>query len=190
MLAALATEIVDDAPQQNAIALARNDCRMRTPKDASERKAIEDVAKHGWHVLKVMEDGKGPGFAYTMGLHYSFGHPELILVGLPLDVAHSVLNVAGEAIRLGEQYSEGVESAAFLEDRLCTFRNVPERQYRNYLGWNVWFYDGETFSALQLVWADEDGRWPWDAAVDPWVRDNQPVIEDQGDPPWAPSRAG
>jgi hypothetical protein len=82
-----------------------------------------------------MEDDGGPAFAYTVGLHHSFGHPELIVVGLPLDVGHSVLNVAGESIRRGVRYSEGVQFDDFLENRPCVFRRMPESQYRNYLGW-------------------------------------------------------
>jgi len=60
--------------------------RIREPKDDHERKAIADVQNHGWHVLKVMEDSEGPAFAYTLDFQYSFGHPELIIVRLPLDV--------------------------------------------------------------------------------------------------------
>jgi hypothetical protein len=56
---------------------------MREPKDDHERKALADVQNHGWHVLKVMEDDRGPAFAYTVGLYHSFRHPELIIVGLP-----------------------------------------------------------------------------------------------------------
>ncbi len=159
---------------------------MREPKDDHERKTIADVQNHGWHVLKVMEDDEGPAFAYTVGLYHSFGHPELIVVGLPIEVGHSVLNIAGESIRRGVRYAEGIRSDEFLEGRACTFRRMPESQYRHYLGWDLWFYDGNAFPALQMIWADQHGRWPWETSVDQGVRKQQPVIEDQGDPPWAP----
>ena len=163
---------------------------MREPKDEHERKALADVQKHGWHVLKVMEDNEGPAFAYTVGLYHSFGHPELIVVGLPSDVGHAVLNVAGESIRRGDRYSAGSQSEEFLEDRVCAFRTMPESQYRHYLGWNLWFHDGAAFPALQMVWTDREGRWPWETTVDPAVRERQPAIEDQGHPPWAPGAGG
>ena len=156
---------------------------MRKPKDDHERKAIADVQTHGWHVLKVMEDNDGPAFAYTVGLYHSFGHPELIVVGLPLEVGHSVLNIAGESIRRGVQYSAGTKSEELLEDRACTFRRMPESQYRHYLGWDLWFYEGAAFPALQLIWADQEGRWPWETRVAPGARERQPVIEEQGDRP-------
>jgi uncharacterized protein DUF4262 len=163
---------------------------MREAKDHHEQKAIADIANHGWHVLKVMEDDKGPAFAYTVGLYHSFGHPELIIVGLPLDVGHSVLNIAGESIRRGAQYSEGLQSDEFFEDRACMFRRMPEAQYGNYLGWDLWFYDGTAFPALQMIWADQHGRWPWESTADPGIRERQPVIEDLGDPPWALGTSG
>ena len=158
---------------------------MREPTDAGERKAIADVEEHGWHVLKVLADSEGPGFAYTVGLYHSFRHPELIVVGLPPEVAHNVLNIAGEAIRRGMRYSEAVQTSDLFEDRACRFRRMPEGQYPNYLGWDLWFYDGPAFPALQLIWPDQEGRWPWEPTVDPGVREIQPVIEDEGDPPWA-----
>ena len=77
------------------------------------------------HVLKAMEDNEGSAFAYTVGLYHSFGHPELIVGGLPLDVGHSVLNIAGESIRRGVRYSAATQSDEFLENRACTFRGMP-----------------------------------------------------------------
>ena len=53
------------------------------------------------------------------------------------------------------------------------------------MGWALWFYDGGSFPALQMIWADQQGLWPWDPSVDARVRETQPVIEDQGVPPWA-----
>jgi hypothetical protein len=159
---------------------------MQEPTDESERKTIADVQTHGWHVVKVMGDSEGPAFAYTVGLQHSFHHPELIVVGLPLDVGHAILNTAGESVRRGTRHAAGQQADGILEGRACTFREMPESQFENYLGWALWFYDGPIFSALQLIWPDGDHRWPWDPSVDAEFREMQPVIADEGDPPWAP----
>ena len=99
---------------------------MPKPADEPERKTYADkIQNRGWHIPKVLEDGRGPGFAYTVGLHHSFDHPELIVVGLSADVGHSVLNVAGDSIRQGARYSAGIESAAIFENRPCAFREMP-----------------------------------------------------------------
>lgn len=36
-------------------------------------------------------------------------------------------------------------------------------RYREFLGYALWFYDGDAFDALQIVWPDEACRYPWDA---------------------------
>ena len=124
---------------------------MRKAETAGERKTIEDVENHGWHVLKVMEDDRGPGFAYTIGLHHSFRHPELICSSaspLTSRTTYSILLV--KPARRGRQFSEGAESDEVLEDRVCRFRRVPVAQYQNYMGWDLWFYQGQAFPALQI----------------------------------------
>jgi hypothetical protein len=154
--------------------------------DDSERKTIADVDRHGWHVVKVMGDSEGPPFAYTVGLGHSLAHPELIVVGLELDAAHRLLNDAGELIRRGARFADGLETQDLLNGYPCMFRQMPASQFQNYMGWALWFYDGPSFSALQLIWPDGHRHWPWEPAVDAEVRELQPVIADQGDPPWAP----
>lgn len=41
----------------------------------------------------MLPEDDQPGWAYTVGLSQTFEHPELILFGLPLDVAHVLLNL-------------------------------------------------------------------------------------------------
>jgi len=149
---------------------------MREPGNAGEKKVVDDVKAFGWHVIKVLEDSEGPGFTYTIGLQHSFQHPELIVVGLPADLSHLTLNIAGQAIQCGDRFSVGQQSPLFFEDRVCTFRMVPEAQFRNYLGWNLWFYDGQVFTAMQVVWPDPQGRFQWSIGVEAGFRERQPVL--------------
>jgi hypothetical protein len=58
-----------------------------------------DIATYGWHVIKVLEDDEGPGFAFTIGLYQRFEHPELIvrqrrLSSAAADLARSRASVA------------------------------------------------------------------------------------------------
>jgi hypothetical protein len=151
---------------------------MREPRDAGEKKVLDDVKARGWHVMKVLEDNQGPGFAYTIGLQHSFQHPELIVVGLPADLSHLTLNIAGQANQRGARFVVGQQTHLFFEDRVCTFRMVPEAQFLNYLGWDLWFYDGPVFTAMQLLWPDAQGRFPWSIGVEVAFRDLQPVLEE------------
>ena len=104
----------------------------------------------------------GPPFAYTIGL-FGMGHPELLIIGVPPDIAVGVLNVLGTRIRGGENLVPG---------RLLTFaewahRIVPEdvpnpgdivfganRHYRRPPEASV--------PVLQLSYDDTAGRFPWE----------------------------
>jgi len=152
--------------------------------DAGEAKLMSDVERHGWSVMKVSNDAV-PDFAYSVGLHRTFGHPELIAFGLDLDVMHRLINDVGEAVRGSARFRSGAISDAFLEGFGVTFRAVPQYQYAGHLGWARWFYDSDDFPALQLVYPDRHGRWPWQSGVSEEFRAIQPVLADMPEPPWA-----
>jgi len=156
-----------------------------TPESAGDRKLLDDIATYGWHVMNVFEAKDSPPFSYTIGLQHSYGHPELIILGLPDNVAHPTLNIAGEAIKKGRRYLAGEVSDEFLEGYGITFRAVPLRHYPPFLGLARWFYEGDTFSTLQLVYPDRSGRWPWDPTVSAGFRDAQPVLAEAPVPRWA-----
>lgn len=136
-----------------------------------------DVAEHGWMVVHVaVEDG--PEFAYSVGLHRSFGHPEIIVVGLDEETMHDLINDVGEAISEGRKFREGSISSTFVEEFDVIFRLVPRPHHAAYLPWAHALYAGEAFDALQLVYPDHKRRWPWNTAVAPAFRSEQPVLAD------------
>ncbi len=137
-----------------------------------------DIATYGWHVIKVLEDDEGPAFAFTIGLWQRFQHPELIVFGLPLETMHQMLNGAGAAVGAGRPYAAGQSYDDILEGYSCTFRPVPRRHYDAYLGSAQWYYEGDDFPALQLIWPDREQRYPWAAPSDAWIRTAQPVLAD------------
>ena len=44
-----------------------------------------DIETRGWHIVSVAETAESPGWAFTVGLHRSYAHPEIVIVGLPVD---------------------------------------------------------------------------------------------------------
>ena len=157
----------------------------------SRTKALKaDIAAHGWIVMKIEEDASGPGFAYSIGLYGAFGHPEVIIVGLPTDVAHQLINDLGRAVRdEGRRFAAGAVSDEFLEGYAVTFRAVPEYQYAAYLGHGCRVYEQQPFPVLQMIYPDRDGRWPWQDGVTESFRANQPVLADEPLPDWARDEA-
>lgn len=145
--------------------------------DASEQKAVEDVAQHGCHILHVLEEGDLPPFSYSVGIYRTCGAPELIVVGLKQPVAHWAINEYSRRVRQGEKFQAGILAPGFLEGFEVTFREVHKSRYREFLGWGRWFYKGDDFPTLQLAWPSTAGVWPWDHDATPWFRSWQPILD-------------
>jgi len=153
--------------------------------DDPDQDLLDTIETHGWAVMKIAAEADGPSFAYSIGLYRTFGHPEIIILGLGSDTAHKLINDVGDAVRQGVLVRAGETSSAFLNDFACTFRRVPPHQYRAYLGRALWYYGDQSFPALQFIYPDRHGRWPWDEGVHPDFRRLQPVLADEPEPPWA-----
>lgn len=147
--------------------------------DDSEAFIEQCVAEIGWSV-EAIEAGRGedePPFAYTVGLHKSFSHPELIVVGLPPDVAIGVLNGCGERVKEGLPLPVAERIGGILEGYDVTFRPVrDEERYREHVGYAIWFNKGTAFPLLQLLWPDKDGRFPGDPGAATFMAKRQPLL--------------
>jgi hypothetical protein len=152
----------------------------RVPEDEGEAKLLHDVKKHGWHVLLIEDDDEGPGFGFTVGLYHSYGHPEIILFGLPVDLTHAVLNNIGTDVKNGATFLADQEYEGILEAYRCKFLEVDRQWYSAFLGYAMWFYRGDDFPALQCVWPDKAQRFPWEPEFyQPW-NGKQPLLCSEG----------
>ena len=147
---------------------------MTTPPDPTddvEARVIADVGKYGWQVEMIPEDDEGPGFAYSVGIFHTFGHPEFIVFGLVPDEHHNIINLAGELVRNGMRFIDGDTSSGILQGLDVRFRTVAKNHYREYLGFGGWFYKGDDFPTLQIVWPDSAGCFPGDEGFpEPFLR--------------------
>ena len=160
--------------------------RSDDPKEhEAEEKCLSDVRDHGVHVLRVFGDDTWPEFAYSVGLFHNFRHPEIIILGLPADRAHVLINLVRDEVRAGHRFKAGDSTDKLLVDYEVTFRAVPTPQLVAHFGWAIWFYEDGEFPALQLVYPDRDHRWPWQDGVSPSFRVKQPVLADVDVPAWA-----
>lgn len=125
-------------------------------------RVLRDIERHGWHVVKVREDEAGPAHAFTLGLHERHGHPEIVATGPDLDVLHRLVNAVGEDVREGRRFEAGHAYDGIVAGLRCAFREVHRSRYPDFLGYAGWYYGGATFPALQCVWPDPSGRFPWD----------------------------
>jgi hypothetical protein len=128
----------------------------------------EKIGAHGWAVQYV-EDDRRP-FAYTVGLH-ARGLPELLVTGLDPRQSLWLLNSFARRALIGGTPSAGnqvwlpagtrveVVEVDNPDAHLCMAADIA----------------GSEIEAVQLVWADGRGRWPWGPGFDDGRRP-QPVF--------------
>lgn len=144
----------------------------------SDKKVFDDVEQYGWHVVKVMGDDSGPGFGYSVGLFKTFGQPEMIIIGLRLDLIHSVINDIGEDLRNGRSYQSGGFYSGFIEGYDCYFVNVDVKYYSEYVGYARWFYKGDEFPLLQCIYPTKKSVYPWQNDWPEEISGLQPILAD------------
>ncbi|WP_112268774.1 DUF4262 domain-containing protein [Lentzea terrae] len=135
------------------------------------------IDARGWAVQAVERDRAHPPWAYTVGLTVR-GLPELVVTGLPVLAAGRLLDDTAEHFSHscvpspGQRFS--LPGGPLLEvvrvARPWAHLLVSARLY------------GEGIAALQLVHADESGRWPWDRSY-AGVLGGQPVLGVRASPP-------
>lgn len=141
---------------------------QNTIDDAQQRAYIsENIQNKGCHIVTVEADDYLPGFAYTIGLHQRFNHPEVICMGLKQDVMCDVLNEVCELVQKGVCFAKGKDYADFLEGYNMQFIEVDKAFYKDYVGLDGW-YNGNKFDfpLLQLIWPDMNHKYPWERGFD------------------------
>ncbi|MDO7883859.1 DUF4262 domain-containing protein [Hymenobacter cheonanensis] len=156
---------------------------MATPEEhaahdaAAEQKIISDVKQYGFHVAHIKGDGYSPGFSYTIGLFKTYGYPELICFGLQQDLLHSVLWSGKELLDKQSVLDQSRGYPDFIGDYEVRFLTVDQAWYRYYFGYGMWFNQGTSFPALQIVWPDKQAYFPWEAGFNPNWKFGQPLLD-------------
>ena len=144
----------------------------------TDQKFLAQIETHGWNVTNIFrrDEEKGPEWSFSTGLFHSYLHPEIVIFGLELDNMQKIVNTIGSEVKNGAKYESGNEYHDIFARCGCQFRPVDTGHYRRYLGWAIWFYNGEPFPTLQCFWPDLQGRYPWDPECSPSVVALQPLL--------------
>ena len=148
--------------------------------DPSEKQFVANVREHGWFRTSVAADEQGPAFSYTTGFWQGVEQPELILVGLKHETAHHVLWDLYAEAKAGKPLPIGVPIPDVFGSYAAYVFPVAKRFYAEYLGWSLWFYCGDDFPCLQVVWPDRNGIFPWEEDYDPDLVGSQPDLTENG----------
>src|SRR5262245_32540947 len=140
------------------------------PSDPVALQVRRDVLTYGWHASGATPGDGGPARRYTVGLHHTYQHPEVVVVGLPPETMQAILEAVVRHLRAGHRFEAGERYDGILVRYACAFHAVARRWYASYLPDAVAFYGGVRFPVLQCLWPDRAGRYPSDRRCDPAVR--------------------
>jgi hypothetical protein len=156
---------------------------MRTALDADpatfdEYKAsfVAEVRKSGWFQTCVFGDESGPAFSYTTGFWLKFNRPEVITFSLHPDVAQDAFSNMYRDLENGREFPVGAPVDKILRKLPVVLLPVPEWRFKDYLGGSRWFYGGDKFQCLQLVWPDRKGKFPWQVGFSSKLLKEQPDL--------------
>ncbi|MFE3291990.1 DUF4262 domain-containing protein [Rhodococcus sp. NPDC059234] len=132
--------------------------------ECARRRLLRIIDRCGWALQYVEsavdERGIHPAFCYTVGLT-EIDCPEVVVTGRVVDQSAAVLDELGarlwdgDSLRPGERISAGGLDLFLVEVREC----------ESWLLGAVALYGQGQVSALQAVWADCEGRLPWEGTV-------------------------
>ncbi|HYM17677.1 MAG TPA: DUF4262 domain-containing protein, partial [Micropepsaceae bacterium] len=148
--------------------------------DAHEQKFVSNIRKHGWCSTSVFPEDKSHGFTYTTGFWVTLGCPEVILFSLDGKKAHDILWDLFRDTKARGHIAVGKYVPDILANGGAYFFPVSTQRYPEYLGWSRWFYAGDDFPCLQLVWGDTRGVLPWQSDFEGRFENSQPDLSSEG----------
>nr|WP_202819684.1 DUF4262 domain-containing protein [Thaumasiovibrio occultus] len=149
------------------------------PESDYDIQLLKHIEDHGWYNVHIAEGDNKPAFAFSIGHFHKANHPEIIVIGLPAEVAHQLLNIAVVKIVGGQEKIEPFKKYTdFLEGLSVAFVPVDLEHYGEYLGYANWYYGSLNmpFPTLQMVWPDRQGKYPWEDGYDTRFLSIQPIL--------------
>lgn len=137
----------------------------------------DNIDQYGWHIVSVLADEEGPSFSYSIGLFESFGHPEVIFVGLKIELAQILINNIGYSIKEGLIYEHDQFYTDILDNYKCRMLKVDSSNYDAYVGQAQNYYNGP-FPLLQCIYPTINGIFPWDEEWPSNLRSVQPLLSE------------
>ena len=130
------------------------------------------VVDHGVGLQHVFADEDEPCFSYTVGL-FEHDHPELIVFGLPAEIAQPILNDLAFRVIGGELRLAGNTRVHQLLRNAPVYLVAGTDRERDYLGTAYSIRDRRhqhlahhDLELLQVVFSDPAERFPWDVGSD------------------------
>lgn len=151
---------------QNLMTLPQHDEDWSEPSQDAYIDQIEAMIRdHGWAIQGVFATETSDlkfDFAYTVGLMKRGCTAELLMAGIPMKTAASILNqIAAEMVNGGQMIPPAefeLPGGFMLKAKFF----VPRKGSELHLGVARAFYNRPDVPVAQYVWPDKQGNYPWD----------------------------
>jgi hypothetical protein len=148
---------------------------------AYEIDLIGRVRNYGWQTTSVgASDNDAPAFSYTTGFWLTADAPEVIVFDFPSNLSHDVFGHMMKQVQSGQHFPTGKPIEGILSNEVVYLFPVKPEVGVQYLRSSTWFYRLNKFPAVQLVWADRAGLFPWDVKFDAALAGLQPDLSPRG----------
>src|SRR5207244_259056 len=138
--------------------------------DTVRREMLARIARYDYTMVSVREqrarDGGwvAPGFVYSVGLWRFHRVPELIVVGAPARHGVELVQKYAGLVKSGKRYGPGGPYGGFVAGAGVMLELVAPGFYAEWFASAFDFYPTGDFPAVQLLWPDRDGVWPWESS--------------------------
>lgn len=148
--------------------------------DEQELSFVTSIRENGWFRTNVFEEADSVGFSYTTGFWVNAQQPELITFSMRSETAHDVFWDLFRDGRAGRHLAVGRRTDNVFANVPAYAFTVAQAHYQEHLGWSRWFYAGDYFPCVQIVWSDRSGLFPWESGFDPALLNSQPDLTEKG----------
>lgn len=147
----------------------------------AEEQIVANIEAYGCSIIHVPEQITGntvePGFSYSIGLYKTYQLPELLIIGLDQELRHTLIDNISIDYQEGKGLEIGAYNADIVESFDCLVVPVEPKHYKEYVGWARWFYKGDDFPVVQVIYPDLLGLFPWDKEFSRFIK--QPVLNEE-----------
>jgi hypothetical protein len=153
--------------------------KLPLAEDAHDNRVLTDVKEYGFHIVWINSEGLQPDYGFTIGLEYSYEHPEIILMGLPIGAGKNIINKLGAEIKNGQRFIESDDYIKISSQKFMV-KKMDISNYGDYLGYFIWFYRSLKIppTVMQLFWPDESDKFPWDKGFNKKFLTSQPLLSE------------
>lgn len=136
-----------------------------------------NIDKCGLQVISINGSEYLPPFSYSVGVWQSYSHPEIICFGLKIDLMHAILNDVAGIIKRDGRLNVSVNYTNIFKDSDAQFLPVDPRNVGDYFGIALKYYKCDQIPAMQLVWTDQNNRFPWESDFQEGLLYKQPLLD-------------